>query len=663
MRDWLTSGSGTQDILDDIELYQSFKSFLSSKDPDPFPDVEQTRTALRGTFITLTARPPLDVPSPPHEPDRSGSTSRRFGSRSPNIDTIPPDDLVHNLDSIAKTISKVVSPADLFELADILETQTADRTGWYGLRDYPPSNDEQLPIQDLYGHLQMIEPSPFVSQTQHDQLVRILSPSIRNVVRTHNAIRDWLIFKITEPNITPGVRLTRLELLVNALDACRSNTYDGDPLAGDADIRKPVVRSFVEAALVSAIVSPESRIFARSWNDISHSRGQPLDTLLTLIGDVRPRMLPSKPLTVDLSWVMERLLEIITLPDLHDSDDGQTLINIDKRRFINNVIVNSAGSAKGSRMTEVERQDLERLSTMTREAHSISHDFRVVRETALREIAHVSLNQGKRLVKPFQYLVYQQQEKLKRDKYIRDRLLKEKKTEQLRSDKRVSVLNRAMQPAQKTGSAVDKHLRQKRSVSGMYSLFRPLSVAFGGSMDKANSWEGPPRTAEELDFSTHSTKPAITLNLVGAGVRNFINDSRPYTLQIDTEDGGHFLLQALASADRDMWLNSMKKVADLSALKRLTYMGNNPLPELIDFSNGNGPDTPNGGEISISLQRLTTQTIPGHSVFGHDILTVLRRENPAGECIPGAIPRVVELCISEIERRGITEVGICKWRP
>jgi GTPase-activating protein BEM2 len=47
-------------------------------------------------------------------------------------------------------------------------------------------------------------------------------------------------------------------------------------------------------------------------------------------------------------------------------------------------------------------------------------------------------------------------------------------------------------------------------------------------------------------------------------------------------------------------------------------------------------------------------------VFGVDLEHILQRENPNWESEPGAVPRIVEQCLAEIESRGLTEVGICK---
>ena len=47
-------------------------------------------------------------------------------------------------------------------------------------------------------------------------------------------------------------------------------------------------------------------------------------------------------------------------------------------------------------------------------------------------------------------------------------------------------------------------------------------------------------------------------------------------------------------------------------------------------------------------------------MFGVELDFLLQREAPDGEVQPGAIPSVLERLINEVERRGLTEVGICE---
>ena len=48
------------------------------------------------------------------------------------------------------------------------------------------------------------------------------------------------------------------------------------------------------------------------------------------------------------------------------------------------------------------------------------------------------------------------------------------------------------------------------------------------------------------------------------------------------------------------------------------------------------------------------------SVFGVELQFLLRREAMGQEVLPGTLPRVISECLTEVERRGLSEVGICK---
>lgn len=50
------------------------------------------------------------------------------------------------------------------------------------------------------------------------------------------------------------------------------------------------------------------------------------------------------------------------------------------------------------------------------------------------------------------------------------------------------------------------------------------------------------------------------------------------------------------------------------------------------------------------------------AVFGVDLDFLLRRETGGGEVPADVVPQVLELCLKEIEERGLTEQGICKFR-
>ena len=98
---------------------------------------------------------------------------------------------------------------------------------------------------------------------------------------------------------------------------------------------QPCVRSFVEAVVSSALISVESRIHHRVWQSIATIRGVTCDSLMALLSQPYKDRTTGGDLTVDMGWLMERMIEIIVTPDAIEStvNEGQSLVNFDKRRY------------------------------------------------------------------------------------------------------------------------------------------------------------------------------------------------------------------------------------------------------------------------------------------------------------------------------------------
>ena len=232
----------------------------------------------------------------------------------------------------------------------------------------------------------------------------------------------------------------------------------------------------------------------------------------------------------------------------------------------------SLGPTTRRRRRQVGFQDLARLGKIEQEVSYLQFDHRLIREDAVREAGSDGVHPNKKIPRPFNLLVLAQQDKYKRDRVLRDRLSKEKKLEQYRNERREDYLNKAMHSS-KPNLGVSKAHRNKKSMSSAFFQFmRPISSAF---TSETTAPPGQKRTAEELDF-TPTGKPALVLSLADCGVAQFINNERSFTFQLDTEDGGHYLLQAMGKKDMTKWMNKISHVSKTVAKRRLTYLGNNP---------------------------------------------------------------------------------------
>lgn len=224
------------------------------------------------------------------------------------------------------------------------------------------------------------------------------------------------------------------------------------------------------------------------------------------------------------------------------------------------------------------------MNNIEHELSNLHFDLRAIREDAYREACQTPTPTSRKQPRPFHTLVSLQQEKYKRDRALRDRLSREKRQEQQRQDKREEYLNKAMHVRRPQATSAKNHRTKKSSVSSAIMHFmRPISSAFISESVTSTT----KRTPAELDF-TPLHKPAMVLNIVDAQVSAFINNERSFTFQLDTEDGGHYLLQAMDKNEMKKWIETIDRVSKTAAKRRLTYMGQNSKMQMSDHLLGAG---------------------------------------------------------------------------
>ena len=173
-----------------------------------------------------------------------------------------------------------------------------------------------------------------ISELTQDALYRLLPPGVRSCIRAYGIIRKWLISKIVAPRLGLRTRQARMELLIQAIEVSRLRNSESSSTA--QLLEQPCIRSFVEAVTTSALLSVESRMHHRAWQSVALSRGCSCDSLSSLLQHPYIQSTSSSDsLTVDMGWLLERMLEVIATPDVIDASfqEGQSLVNFDKRRL------------------------------------------------------------------------------------------------------------------------------------------------------------------------------------------------------------------------------------------------------------------------------------------------------------------------------------------
>lgn len=229
--------------------------------------------------------------------------------------------------------------------------------------------------------------------------------------------------------------------------------------------------------------------------------------------------------------------------------------------------LSSFASPRPSRR-ESERFDFERLNNMDKEVQSVHLDYKQVRDDAAREAAYPAPpSSSKKTVRPFQRDVTYQMDKYKRDKHLRERLGKEKRQEQQRVIKRDDGFQKAINARQ---SRAPRAARNTKVISTLFHAFRQ-SVAFGAEIPSGDER----RTATELDF-TPSGKPLQVLNITDVHVKTYMHPERPFTFQLDTDEGAHYILQVLSNAEASKWIDAIGRASKQAAQRRSTYVGMKP---------------------------------------------------------------------------------------
>lgn len=585
MRQWILSGSGGVDLLDDPELFTMWYSFLDRVDGDlarnPPADamLPPALMDLRRISELYTASPVWIVAE--EDADRNSRTqTEKHGTAPPDIDRVSPEDLVENLDGIAEAVMSLVTTGDLLAVCDTLEVQLFDRALLLS-KELLPSPEEVVP-ETMFTLLRNLEPSPCVTTfCDHDQLHKSFPSSIRLLLRMHATFRAWATQKLAAPGIGLRKREARIDLLLGAIEVCRRRSHamrDEDRTIFDA----PTVPSFVEVALLAAIWSPESRVFSRAWANVASKRGTQADSIQSLF--TVPRVPPSHTkCVVDGGWLFEQLLGILSLPNTLFQRE-HILVHFDKRRcgevfhfghryvldffiFVNRYLCALARTFTRPSSHPTSNCDLQitRMSNMLSDVRCHEVTLQAAKDEAQREGLHASpLYGARRHSRPFQTLVAAQMEKNRKDRLYNDRLSKERKQEQQKVERRQQGINRAMNPTKQYGLN-GKHQRGKKSMSSISLFFRavrPLSTAWASDRNFSRQ-----RTASELDFPA-TGKPSLVLSLNDAQAISLEEEDRPFMFQILTEDGGRWLLQASTVAELDSWLQAIS----VASRKRSTYI-------------------------------------------------------------------------------------------
>ncbi|KAF9438289.1 rho GTPase-activating protein [Entomortierella beljakovae] len=673
---WL--GSHTGDFLDDLTFKSKLSETLKSMSTHLVSQSQQLGDAFASESQIIMDRllqverfVVKQLMKPPNATCLNSGTIEAFftshHSLPPQLDDLwTVDQILDSLNTAVWAHFLTVREQEWFVLFEVLESQSADPLGWYLPKAHTATADEDIVITGIHDTLYTIRRNGAPgTHWNGERLLNSLPLCLQNLCKLHHVIRGWVITQVASPNISYNVRLDRIQKMLSViLQSRRAMSQFGDETTSEAMGSKGPstigIPSFVENAVVSALVSPESRAYTRVWIEVASGRTNSVETLEDVLVLHREReklsqgssiQTASQELAPAIGWLIERMLE--TCCYVRDmSYESPLLVNFDKRRYIYDLI-----------QTYTKKQDHLRNEIKT--------------PTPLSSWLASNIPKSSRSVKIFSRLVAFQQEKVKRDqkefekleKQIKDTqgriqkaqqeqaksLEKQIKLEQNRSRVKnqllKSTLMRAMRPislaitnswssatttvsnATAIGSAVSGRLMGGTAANGSVEALESANQ-HGLYMHQTNI---QPRV-HSMVGSVHSSsgpKPVLVINLINSTCSvAYTYTKRDYVFKIVTEEGGQSLLQGVDYEDMLRWIKILNEAAAEATAKRRTLL-----------------DSDENKTMSVEeLPAVVENERKGrNSVFGVELRHLMS---------DGGIPLIVEKCIAEIEKRGLEEVGI-----
>ncbi|KAJ1653522.1 hypothetical protein IWQ61_006371 [Dispira simplex] len=734
---WITHFSA--DFLNSTVLTEDMVSFLQtiSSDP-PFDSIKEnslTPTHVKERLLRNSIQ--VGIPTIFKEGGTafSGETSDATGdqpvlSRIPTVDLLPfsAGVLLECFNVEAARLFAQCELQDWLVTFGLLELQTVDMLAWFPSRRAPIPAEEDIVVTDILVALDRVKrhipnasattgptPAPVglhgTPPVEH-LLTKMLPHSVQHLIFYYRNLRQFVISHFSGSDLDLETRVQHLllwleVLRVSRVDAARGAiNYLRDSLTtnlncnialttGPLSVERYHVPSFVEHAVASALVSPESRAFSKAWTEVVALTGINVDTMesalrfegsylqpasgisgttvATSIGnskfgcstsvgkDTSSRLVPS------LAWIFQNMIEMCY--DTHDQVVGnEQLVYYEKRRRIMALLMvceRLSSPAAPPRLKHSERA-LPNFAFLRVFADLPSTPLNRVLIVATNENTHQHAyhpttyagNISGKLVRPFHKLVSEELERIRREGKDREKLVKEQReqaqSQQRRDQERDRQLKKQLKESQQRQAKNEQLLK-------MSSLLHTASAT-------------PDEPGSSGLRRMPSVKAALVINLINSTTDvEHSYTKRDHVFRIITEEGGQYLLQASSKEEMLDWIKCIHEAAKEAAARRLTVFVQDAkrkahakapsmtsaiptrgsvMLEIVNEEGGDlfqTPAPPSGTTNDIDSTDHLVETVVEPKAFGIDLAKLMK---------DGRIPRFVERCLVEVESRGLEEVGI-----
>lgn len=293
--------------ISDLVLYEALHTFLKSaaEQCDAIAsDTMPLSEAVQGLLAMLPTLPTRSITS-------MGMDCAVLPSLVPTIDVPrafdwerPAQELVVYFESMLAPPYAMLHAHDLAQAAWTLEQMHDTRSAWLSAATADPSQ-----CMSMYRLLRCLPPSQQYGHVpEGSALWDTLPPSLRELCRVHEIVRDWTEAQVTEPRIGMERRVERINRLIDAVLLSRASMARAMRLAtpDNPGTRAPLPPTFLECAVLEGLTTSRAQTFRAAWEYVTTTRN--VAAWADLLGST-PTTLPDglPHCTPDPGWILSVL--------------------------------------------------------------------------------------------------------------------------------------------------------------------------------------------------------------------------------------------------------------------------------------------------------------------------------------------------------------------
>lgn len=327
---WLEQHTSSENVAEIIDVFKSLQGAYKQ---------------VRNTCIRKSYTPQIEPVEIEFTEELKEIPDNMRLPQSTDIDKIVK--FVNNLDITINSVVGKIRPNDWINTFEILQLLITDPLAMFNYNYQDATTHHGLiRISNIYDWIMTLNDGKTFGSS-NEKIIDALPPNVRTALKLYSRVKHYMLMQIVDLKLNIDERIDVMCTLLKVIKICRLRMKNVKLFDEEDDGKSPFIPSFIESVAENTVLSPESRFFSYAWkqavsvwkpdqvDDIYLNR---LENLLPEFSDYEINSVKGNTfLTICPGWIIGRLAEIACfVPNMSVENNG--LINFDKNRFIYNCV-------------------------------------------------------------------------------------------------------------------------------------------------------------------------------------------------------------------------------------------------------------------------------------------------------------------------------------